>query len=179
MLKVALVLDPCWTPSKNVSPLANAKPLRGSVGADCTRPIGARTFVRRRQPRRGAYCFRRGPSGWWQSRVGKRNATQPCAEDPRALCERMKPTIQLATHSGDIDALPDLYAVDGFLMARGAPARGIGATLAPSPDHEITREVRNGSDTPLSLRFLSLTQSPFELTRLTAQEPKHATARWV
>src|SRR5437762_11288812 len=32
-----------------------------------------------------------------------------------------------ALNSGDLDALVALYALDGFLMARSGPARGIGA----------------------------------------------------
>ena len=60
---------------------------------------------------------------------------------------------------GDIDALADLYAVDGFLMARGAPARGIGAIrqmlaeyVAMKPTIQLaTRRVVQAGDTALLL----------------------------
>lgn len=60
---------------------------------------------------------------------------------------------------GDIDALADLYAVDGFLVARGAPARGIGAIrqmlaeyVAMKPTIQLaTRRVVQAGDTALLL----------------------------
>ena len=62
-------------------------------------------------------------------------------------------------NSGYIDALADLYAVDGFLMARGAPARGIGAIrqmlaeyVAMKPTIQLaTRRVVQVGDTALLL----------------------------
>ena len=45
------------------------------------------------------------------------------AEAPEDLHKRF---VQ-ALNSGDLDALVALYAWDGFLMARGGPARGISA----------------------------------------------------
>ena len=62
-------------------------------------------------------------------------------------------------NSGAIDALADLYAVDGFLMARGAPARGIGAIrqmlakyVAMKPTIQLaTRRVVQAGDTALLL----------------------------
>ena len=62
-------------------------------------------------------------------------------------------------NSGDIDALADLYAVDGFLMARGTPARGIGAIrqmlaeyVAMKPTIQLaTRRVVQARDTALLL----------------------------
>ena len=40
-----------------------------------------------------------------------------------------------ALNSGDIDGLVDLYAVDGFLMARSGPARGISAIRKPLAEY--------------------------------------------
>lgn len=62
-------------------------------------------------------------------------------------------------NSGNIDALADLYAVDGFLMARGAPAQGIGAIrqmlaeyVAMKPTIQLaTRRVVQTGDTALLL----------------------------
>lgn len=61
-------------------------------------------------------------------------------------------------NSGDIDALVDLYAVDGFLMARGAPARGsstirqeLAKYVAMKPTiQRATRRVVQAGDTALT-----------------------------
>ena len=47
------------------------------------------------------------------------------AESPEDLHKLFEQTL----NSGDLDALVALYALDGFLMARSGPARGI------SPDN--------------------------------------------
>ena len=62
-------------------------------------------------------------------------------------------------NSGDIDALVDLYAVDGFFMARGAPARGstairqeLAKNVAVKPTIQLaTRRVVQAGDTALLL----------------------------
>ena len=73
-------------------------------------------------------------------------------EDLHKLFEQM-------LNSGDTDALADLYAVDGFLMARGAPARGSSAIrqelakyVAMKPIIQLaTRRVVQAGDTALLL----------------------------
>jgi uncharacterized protein (TIGR02246 family) len=73
-------------------------------------------------------------------------------EDLHKLFEQM-------LNSGDIDALADLYAVDGFLMARGAPARGsreirqkLAEYIAMKPTIQLaTRRVVQAGDTALLL----------------------------
>ncbi len=62
-----------------------------------------------------------------------------------------------ALNSGDLDALVALYAVDGFLMARSGPARGISAIrkalaeyVAMKPMIQLTtRRVVQEADTAL------------------------------
>ena len=73
-------------------------------------------------------------------------------EDLHKLLEQM-------LNSGDVDALVDLYAVDGILMARGAPARGSSAIrqalveyVALKPTIQLaTRRVVQAGDTALLL----------------------------
>src|SRR5207245_11440823 len=62
-----------------------------------------------------------------------------------------------ALNSGDLDALVAFYALDGFLMARSGPARGIGAIrralaeyVAMKPTLQLTtRRVVQAGDTAL------------------------------
>jgi ketosteroid isomerase-like protein len=53
------------------------------------------------------------------------------AEEPQDLHK----LFEQALNSGDLDALVALYALDGLLMARGEPARGIGAIRKALADY--------------------------------------------
>ena len=75
------------------------------------------------------------------------------AEEPQDLHK----LFEQALNSGDLDALVALYAVDGILIARGGPARGIGAIrialadyVAMKPTIQLTtRRVVQEADTAL------------------------------
>ena len=71
--------------------------------------------------------------------------------------EDLHKLFEQALNSGDIDGLVNLYAVDGFLMGRSGPARGIGAIrkalaeyVAMKPTIQLmTRTVVQAGDTAL------------------------------
>ena len=75
------------------------------------------------------------------------------AEEPQDLHK----LFEQALNSGDLDALVALYAVDGILIARRGPARGIGAIrialadyVAMKPTIQLTtRRVVQEADTAL------------------------------
>jgi uncharacterized protein (TIGR02246 family) len=75
------------------------------------------------------------------------------AEEPQDLHK----LFEQALNSGDLDALVALYALDGLLMARSEPARGIGAIrkaladyVAMKPTIQLTtRRVVQTGDTAL------------------------------